>query len=52
VIVPNRAERSRARAHDLIVSGASAGGVEAISKLVAGLPPDLPSAVGAARLDC
>jgi two-component system chemotaxis response regulator CheB len=31
--------------HDLIVLGASAGGVEAISKLVAGLPPDLPAAV-------
>jgi len=43
--MPNRAERSRARAHDVIVIGASAGGVEAISKLVAGLPPDLPSAV-------
>jgi len=31
--------------HDLIVIGASAGGVEAISKLVAGLPPNLPAAV-------
>ncbi len=31
--------------HDLIVLGASAGGVEAISKLVAGLPPNLPAAV-------
>jgi two-component system, chemotaxis family, protein-glutamate methylesterase/glutaminase len=31
--------------HDLIVLGASAGGVEAISKVVAGLPPDLPAAV-------
>jgi two-component system chemotaxis response regulator CheB len=35
----------RLPAHDLIVLGASAGGVEAISKLVAGLPPDLPAAV-------
>jgi len=32
-------------AHDLIVIGASAGGVEAISKLVAGLPANLPAAV-------
>jgi two-component system chemotaxis response regulator CheB len=31
--------------HDLIVIGASAGGVEAVSKLVAGLPPNLPAAV-------
>jgi two-component system chemotaxis response regulator CheB len=32
-------------AHDLIVIGASAGGVEALSKLVAGLPANLPAAV-------
>jgi two-component system, chemotaxis family, protein-glutamate methylesterase/glutaminase len=32
-------------AHDLIVIGASAGGVEAVSKLVAGLPADLAAAV-------
>ncbi len=32
-------------AHDLIVIGASAGGVEAVSKLVAGLPASLPAAV-------
>jgi two-component system chemotaxis response regulator CheB len=31
--------------HDLIVLGASAGGVEAVSALVSGLPADLPAAV-------
>jgi two-component system chemotaxis response regulator CheB len=31
--------------HDLIVIGASAGGVEAVMALVAGLPADLPAAV-------
>ena len=31
--------------HDLIVLGASAGGVEAVSALVAGLPPDLSASV-------
>jgi two-component system, chemotaxis family, protein-glutamate methylesterase/glutaminase len=31
--------------HDLIVIGGSAGGVEALSALVAGLPPGLPAAV-------
>jgi two-component system, chemotaxis family, protein-glutamate methylesterase/glutaminase len=31
--------------HDLIVIGASAGGVEAIAAVAAGLPPDLPAAV-------
>lgn len=31
--------------HDLIVIGASAGGVEALSELVRGLPADLPAAV-------
>lgn len=31
--------------HDIIVIGASAGGVEALSQVVAGLPADLPAAV-------
>src|SRR5438105_1971968 len=31
--------------HDLIVIGASAGGVEALRALVRDLPPDLPAAV-------
>jgi two-component system chemotaxis response regulator CheB len=31
--------------HDVIVVAASAGGVEALSALAAGLPPDLPAAV-------
>lgn len=30
--------------HDIIVAGASAGGVEALSRLVRGLPEDLPAA--------
>jgi two-component system chemotaxis response regulator CheB len=32
-------------AKSLIVIGASAGGIEALTRLVAGLPPDLPAAV-------
>lgn len=31
--------------HDIIVVGASAGGVEALSQLVAGFPSDLPAAI-------
>jgi two-component system, chemotaxis family, protein-glutamate methylesterase/glutaminase len=31
--------------HDIIVIGGSAGGIEALSILLAGLPPDLPAAV-------
>jgi two-component system chemotaxis response regulator CheB len=31
--------------HDIIVVGASAGGVEALSALVGSLPPDLPAAI-------
>ena len=30
---------------DLIVMGASAGGVEALSRVVRGLPADLPAAI-------
>ena len=31
--------------HDIVVIGASAGGIQAIKKLVAGLPADLPAAI-------
>jgi two-component system, chemotaxis family, protein-glutamate methylesterase/glutaminase len=31
--------------HDIIVIGASAGGVEALAQLVENLPPDLPAAI-------
>ena len=31
--------------HDIVVIGASSGGVDALLQLVAGLPPDLPAAV-------
>jgi two-component system chemotaxis response regulator CheB len=31
--------------HDIVVIGASSGGVEALLRLVAGLPPDLPAAL-------
>jgi two-component system, chemotaxis family, protein-glutamate methylesterase/glutaminase len=32
-------------AHDLVVIGASAGGVETLKRVVSGLPPDLPAAI-------
>jgi len=32
-------------AHDIVAVGASAGGVEALSKLVSAVPADLPAAV-------
>ncbi len=35
----------RRTGHDLVVIGASAGGVEAVRTVVANLPPDLPAAV-------
>jgi two-component system, chemotaxis family, protein-glutamate methylesterase/glutaminase len=31
--------------HDIITIGSSAGGIEALTKLVAGLPGDLPASV-------
>src|SRR5262249_41661096 len=34
-----------ANGHDIVVIGASAGGIEALKELVAGLPADLPAAV-------
>jgi two-component system, chemotaxis family, protein-glutamate methylesterase/glutaminase len=37
--------RTKVGERDIIVVGASAGGVQAVSELVAGLPPDLPAAV-------
>jgi chemotaxis response regulator CheB len=33
------------QARDILVVGASAGGVQAVGDVVAGLPPDLPAAV-------
>jgi two-component system chemotaxis response regulator CheB len=44
--VESRQSPETARAgHDLIVIGASAGGVETLRRVVAGLPPDLPAAI-------
>jgi two-component system chemotaxis response regulator CheB len=42
---PAAENNSSSSGHDLIVIGASAGGVEALRDLVAGLAPDLPAAV-------
>lgn len=36
---------STSATHDIVVIGASSGGVDALLRLVAGLPPDLPAAV-------
>jgi two-component system, chemotaxis family, protein-glutamate methylesterase/glutaminase len=36
---------SDATSHDIVVIGASAGGIEALNILIAGLPPDLPAAL-------
>jgi two-component system chemotaxis response regulator CheB len=42
--VINMADEREARG-DLVVIGASAGGVQTLSRVVAGLPPDLPAAI-------
>ena len=39
------AKQERSSCHDIIVVGASAGGVEALKTLAAGLPSDLPAAL-------
>src|SRR4051812_677902 len=41
----NEASTKRLPGHDIIVIGASAGGVEALRSLVAGLPADLPASL-------
>src|SRR5919204_4493905 len=38
-------ESSAALAHDIIVIGTSAGGIEALQALVGGLPPELKAAI-------
>jgi two-component system, chemotaxis family, protein-glutamate methylesterase/glutaminase len=43
--VASRSEQRAPRQRDLIVVGASAGGVEALAKLVADLPQELPAAI-------
>lgn len=42
---PMQSERNRASALNVVAVGASAGGVEALTRFTAGLPPDLPSAI-------
>src|SRR5437868_2788432 len=42
---PSLPERHRVAKHDIIVIGASAGGVEAISRVIADLPRDIRAAV-------
>lgn len=37
--------QNAAEGHNIIVVGASAGGVEAVSRIAAGLPPDFPAAI-------
>ena len=41
----NKAEKENAEPNDLIVVGASAGGVEALSVLVSSLPADFPAPI-------
>src|SRR3954453_19597239 len=40
-----RRDSSSGSGHDIITIGASAGGVEALSRLLGDLPPDLPAAL-------
>src|SRR5690242_1106324 len=43
--MPPAGAHDPAEQRDIVVIGASAGGVEALSELAAGLPPELPAAV-------